>query len=114
MIAVRCGHVESLDFIKEFYSNGDATKEEYTKALQLYQAYLGEIKSDKRDEAALFSDEYQFSLKENSIFLLPPFYLNYPSQKWYIFTSYVGKYLLGLNRQMQGTIESLLTTSLLR
>ena len=60
MMAVRCGHVESLDFIKEFYSNGNATKEEYTKALQLYQAYLGEIKSDKRDEAALFSDEYKY------------------------------------------------------
>ncbi len=38
-------------------SNGNATKEEYTKALQLYQAYLSEIKSPQRDKAAAAHDE---------------------------------------------------------
>ena len=52
MIAVRDGFVESLNMIKEMYSDGEATKEDYMKALQSYQEYLGEIKSDQRDEAA--------------------------------------------------------------
>ena len=51
MIAAACGH-GSLDNIKDLYSIGVATKEDYTKALQLYQEYLGEIKSVQRDKAA--------------------------------------------------------------
>ena len=52
MIAAGRGHPESLDHIKELYSLGFATKDDYMKALQAYQAYLGEIKSSQRDEAA--------------------------------------------------------------
>ena len=37
--------------------DGDATKEVYTKALRSYQAYLDEIKSDQRDEAAAADDD---------------------------------------------------------
>jgi len=57
MIAVRGGNAPSLKQIKLLYTNGLATKDDYTKALQLYQAYLGEIKSQQRDEAAAFSKE---------------------------------------------------------
>jgi len=61
MIAVRGGNSESLQKIKEMYSDyGHATKEDYTKALQSYQEYLGEIKSPQRDKAAAFSDEYRY------------------------------------------------------
>jgi len=56
MIAVRSGHSECLNQIKELYTKGHATKEEYTKALKLYQTYLGEIKSDQRDKAAAADD----------------------------------------------------------
>jgi len=56
MIAVRSGYAKSLDRIKLLYTNGHATKEDYTKALQLYQAYLGEIKSKQRDKAAAAGD----------------------------------------------------------
>ena len=52
MIAVRDGCAGSLDKIKRLYSNGSVTKEDYMKALQTYQEYLGEIKSDQRDTAA--------------------------------------------------------------
>ena len=52
MIAVKDGDTQSLKQIQLFYSNGQASKEDYTKALQSYQAYLGEIKSKQRDEAA--------------------------------------------------------------
>jgi len=56
MISVRSGYAESLKMIKQMYSNGHATKDKYTKALQSYQAYLGEIKSVQRDEAAAADD----------------------------------------------------------
>ena len=60
MIAVRGGDTSSLDNIKELYSSGDATKEEYTTALQFYQTYLGEIKSRQRDEAAAAYEDYRY------------------------------------------------------
>ena len=56
MIAVRGGHTKSLEMIKLLYSKGQATKDDYTKALRLYQEYLGEIKSDQRDKAAAAGD----------------------------------------------------------
>ena len=56
-IAVRGGNVDCLETIKRLYSYGHATKDDYTKALRLYQEYLGEIKSPQRDEAAAFSIE---------------------------------------------------------
>jgi len=34
------------------YENRQTTKDDYAKALQTYQAYLDEIKSDQRDKAA--------------------------------------------------------------
>jgi len=52
MIAVKDGSSYSLKSIKRMYENGDATKDVYNEALQCYQVYLGEIKSDQRDEAA--------------------------------------------------------------
>ena len=60
MIAVGSGHNDSLKQIQQLYSNGHATKEDYKKALQLYQTYLGEIKSPQRDEAAAADDQYRY------------------------------------------------------
>jgi len=60
MIAVRDGDAPSLKNVKELYSKGHATKEDYTKALQLYQTYLGEIKSAQRDKAAADDGSYRF------------------------------------------------------
>ena len=42
----------SLKIIKLMYREGEATKDDYTKALRSYQEYLDEIKSDQRDKAA--------------------------------------------------------------
>ena len=56
MIAVRDGCPRTLEAIKDMYQYGLVTKDDYTKALLSYQAYLGEIKSDQRDEVAAFSD----------------------------------------------------------
>ena len=60
MIAVRGGYADSLKNIQQLYSNGHASKEDYTKALQLYQTYLGEIKSEQRDKAAAAREDYQY------------------------------------------------------
>jgi len=60
MIAVRSGHAKSLQVVKDLYSKGRATKEDYTTALQLYQEYLGEIKSVQRDKAAAASESCQY------------------------------------------------------
>ena len=57
MIAIKGGDNDSLKKIQELYSNGYATRGAYTKALQSYQAYLGEIKSAQRDEAAAVDEE---------------------------------------------------------
>jgi len=56
MIAVRGGKSNSLKQIKNLYTNGHATKDDYMEALQSYQAYLDEIKSDQRDKAAAAGD----------------------------------------------------------
>ena len=60
MIAARNGLLDSLDKIKQMYSDGYVTKEEYSKALRTYQTYLGEIKSRQRDKAAAVSEEYRY------------------------------------------------------
>ena len=60
MIGVRSGDAPSLNQIKELYLNGHAAKEDYTKALQLYQTYLAEIKSDQRDKAAATDEDYRY------------------------------------------------------
>jgi len=59
MIAINSGEPESLKDIQSMYSNGHATKEDYTTALRSHQAYLGEIKSVQRDEAAAYDEEYR-------------------------------------------------------
>jgi len=60
MIAVRSGDNCSLEEIKRIYSDGHATKDDYTKSLRLYQEYLGEVKSRQRDEAAAFDQDYKY------------------------------------------------------
>jgi len=60
MIAIESGEVDSLNEIKRLHTLGFATKEDYTKALQSYQAYLSEIKSDQRDEAAAADEKYRY------------------------------------------------------
>jgi len=60
MIAVRGGYTCSLDAIKLMYTDGDATRDDYTKALQAYQTYLGEIKSVQRDKAAAADEENRY------------------------------------------------------
>jgi len=60
MIAARDGYSNSLNNIKDLYTNGHITKEDYAEALQSYQTYLGEIKSVQRDKATAFSDTFRY------------------------------------------------------
>ena len=60
MISAKDGYAGSLMMIQDMYNSGKATKDDYTAALQLYQAYLGEIKSPQRDKAAAAREEYRY------------------------------------------------------
>jgi len=60
MIAVRGGHAKSLEAIKELFTERHASKDDYTEALQLYQEYLGEIKSPQRDKAAAVEKRFRY------------------------------------------------------
>jgi len=60
MIAVEGGINLSLEAIKFLYSKGYAAKDDYSKALRLYQEYLCEIKSDQRDEAAAATEDFRY------------------------------------------------------
>ena len=59
-IAVGTGCTVTLEKIKQLFMNGHATKDDYAKALRVYQAYLVEIKSAQRDEAAAFHERYKY------------------------------------------------------
>ena len=60
MIAVGSGDKDSLTTIQQMYKNGHATKDKYAKALQAYQAYLDEVKSDDRDKAAAHREDNKY------------------------------------------------------
>ena len=60
MIAAGCGDTTALENIKQMYKDGEATKDDYAKALRVYQAYLVEIKSPQRDEAATFNEGFKY------------------------------------------------------
>ena len=60
IVVARDGYSNSLKNIKGMYTTGDATKDEYAKALHSYQVYLDKVKSDQRDEAAAASNEWKY------------------------------------------------------
>ena len=60
MIAVRGGDSYSVKAIQRMYKNGHAAKDQYANALQSHQAYVNEIKSDQREQAAAFHDDYRY------------------------------------------------------
>ena len=40
--------------------NGHVTKDDYANVLRAYQEYLEEVKSEHRDKAAAFSDNFKY------------------------------------------------------
>ena len=60
MIAAEGGYNDSIKCIQQMYMDGNATKEDYAKALRAYQLYLVEVRSKQRELAAAFSDEYKY------------------------------------------------------
>ena len=60
MIAAGSGDNDSLENIKQMFMDRDATKDDYAKALRSYQAYLVEIRSPQRDEAAAADERYKY------------------------------------------------------
>ena len=58
IIAAQNGYYDALERIKTMYSDKEATVGDYANALESYQTYLDEIKSDQRDEAAAYKGRY--------------------------------------------------------
>ena len=57
---VASGCDQSLRIIQGTFTNGDVSREDYAIALRSRQAYLDEIRSDQRDDAAAFGDHYKY------------------------------------------------------
>ena len=60
MIAAGAGYNNSVKNIQQLYLDGNATKEDYTKALLAYQAYLEDVRSEQRDQATAYNDSYKY------------------------------------------------------
>jgi NRPS condensation-like uncharacterized protein len=60
LVATGAGHKESLKIIRELYTDGHATKDDYTAALRARQDYSVEVKRAQRDEAAAFEEYYKY------------------------------------------------------
>ena len=60
MIAAGSGLNDSVKNIQQLFMDGHATKDDYANALRCRQAYLDEIKSPQRDQAAAYHDYYKY------------------------------------------------------
>ena len=60
LIAAGGGYDKSVKGIQLLYMDGYATKEDYTSALRAYQKNLDETRSEQRDIAAAFGDNYKY------------------------------------------------------
>ena len=59
-ISAGVGHDNSLKKIKELFTVGHATKDDYVTALRAHQSYLNEIKSIPRDAAVAHHEYYKY------------------------------------------------------
>jgi TPR repeat protein len=60
LIAARCGKLDAVNAMKEAMTLGTATRDDYAQALQGYQHYVNDVRSEQRDRAAAYSDEYKY------------------------------------------------------
>jgi TPR repeat protein len=60
LIAASCGNLDAVNNIKKAMTIGHATMDHYSPALQGYQQYVNDVRSEQRDRAAAYSDEYKY------------------------------------------------------
>ena len=60
MISAGSGYNRSVKMIKQIYMDGHAKKEDYKDALLCYQNCIEEIRSEQRDNAAAYQDNYKY------------------------------------------------------
>ena len=63
VIAAGCGHAKALKHIRSLFMNGNATRDNYEEALRAYQQYAEEVRSDQRDKAAAFRENYKYLIE---------------------------------------------------
>ena len=59
MISAKLGLKDSLDAIKDMFTDGDATKDQYAEALRGYRDAVEETKSHQREEAKVLLSEFR-------------------------------------------------------
>ena len=57
IIAARAGHTNALNSVKQGYTEGHVTKDQYANTLREYQKSQDEMKSDARDKAAAMRNQ---------------------------------------------------------
>jgi hypothetical protein len=65
LIATSQGNVHAVNEIKKGAVTGVTTKDHYQQALRGYLQYLNEVKSDQRDRAVAYNEEYKYLDKAN-------------------------------------------------
>lgn len=66
LIAASFGDIRAVNNIKNALHMGQATKDQYRRALRHYQGYLDEVKSDHRDKAAAHSDKFKYLIEDTN------------------------------------------------
>jgi TPR repeat protein len=64
LIAASFGDIGAVNNIKNEMIKGHATNDQYAQALHQYQVPLDEVKSDQRDKAAAYADEYMYLIED--------------------------------------------------
>jgi hypothetical protein len=62
LIGASCGDIRAVNCIKKAMTGGNATRDDYARALRGYTQYLDEVRSYQRDRAAAYSDENKYLL----------------------------------------------------
>jgi hypothetical protein len=66
LIAASFGHIGAVNAFRKLLIRGGATKDQYAQALRQYQEYLDEVKSDQRDQAAAYSDQFKYLIEDST------------------------------------------------
>jgi TPR repeat protein len=60
LIGARFGDIRAVNKIKNSVAEGNATRDHYEQALEGYKQHLEDVRSDLRERAAAYSDQYKY------------------------------------------------------
>jgi hypothetical protein len=60
LIGASCGEIRAVNHVKTLMAMGKATRDHYAQALRGYKQYVDEVRSDQRDRAAAYHDDFKY------------------------------------------------------